>query len=87
MALTPEDAERLGLEPHSLSYTYQVNTASGIARAARVTLDDVSIAGADVRNVDAYVIETGLPTSLLGMTYLGRLSQFEATQSSLTLRP
>jgi aspartyl protease family protein len=87
VALTPDDALRLGFEPASLSYAYQVTTASGPARAARVHLDSISVAGAEVQNVDAMVIEKGLPTSLLGMTYLGRLSQFEATQSGMILRP
>jgi aspartyl protease family protein len=87
VALTPDDATRLGYAPQSLSYSYQVSTASGVARAAKVRLESVSVAGAEVRDVDAFVIENGLPTSLLGMTYLGRLSQFEATQTSLILRP
>jgi aspartyl protease family protein len=87
VALTPDDASRLGFDPASLAYTYQVATASGVARAAKVKLDSVSVAGAEVQGVDAYVIEKGLPTSLLGMTYLGRLSQFEATQTALILRP
>jgi aspartyl protease family protein len=87
VSLTPDDAQRLGFSPASLAYTYQVNTAGGVARAAKIKLDSVSVAGAVVNNVDAYVIESGLPTSLLGMTYLGRLSQFEATQTALILRP
>ena len=37
--------------------------------------------------VDALVLDKGLDTSLLGMTYLGRLSRFEATKTSLILRP
>jgi len=45
------------------------------------------VAGAQVNDVDALVIEKGLPASLLGMTYLGRLSRFEATRTSLILRP
>jgi aspartyl protease family protein len=87
VALTPDDARRLGFEPRDLAYTYEVSTAAGQARAARVKLDSVSVSGAEVRNVDAYVIESGLPASLLGMTYLGRLSQFDATQTALILRP
>ncbi len=87
VALTLEDARRLGIEPRDLNYTYQVTTAAGQVRAAKVSLADVSVAGARVRNVDALVIEKGLQTSLLGMTYLGRLSQFEATQTALILRP
>jgi aspartyl protease family protein len=87
VALTPEDAERLGIDPNSLQYAYTVTTASGQARAARVELPSVRVAGAEVDNVDAYVIQTGLEHSLLGMSYLGRLNRFEATQTSLILRP
>lgn len=87
VALTPDDALRLGLSPRSLAYTYQITTANGPTLAAKVRLDSISVAGAEVRDVDAFVIENGLSTSLLGMTYLGRLSQFEATPSSLILRP
>ncbi len=87
VALTPDDALRLGFDPKTLNYSYTVNTASGQARAAEVRLSTVAVAGAEVDNVDAYVIESGLKQSLLGMTYLGRLSQFEATKSALILRP
>ena len=87
VSLTTEDARRLGIDTTGLDYTAKVVTASGPARAARVRLDSVSVAGAQVRDVDALVIENGLQTSLLGMTYLGRLSQFEATQTGMILRP
>ena len=87
VALTAEDATRLGIDPKTLTYSYQVMTASGQARAAEVKLASVSIAGARVNDVDALVIEKGLPSSLLGMTYLGRLSNFEATKTALILRP
>lgn len=87
VALTPNDALRLGLNPAGLEYGYKVTTASGEARAARVKLASVAVSGARVNDVDAFVIEQGLETSLLGMTFLGRLSGFEATQSALILRP
>lgn len=87
VSLTTEDAQRLGYAPQSLSYSYQVSTANGPTLAAKVKLESVTVAGAEVRDVDAFVIQNGLPTSLLGMTYLGRLSQFEATPNALILRP
>lgn len=87
VALTPTDAQRLGIDPASLDYAYTVSTASGQARAAHVQLPSIVIAGAEVRDVDAFVIQGGLEHSLLGMSYLGRLSQFEANQDSLILRP
>ncbi len=87
VALTPADAERLGFQPARLNYAYKVMTASGEAKAAAVKLASVSVAGTQVANVDALVLDKGLDTSLLGMTYLGRLSSFEATRSALILRP
>jgi aspartyl protease family protein len=85
--LTQDDARRLGIEPQSLEYNAKVMTAAGPARAARVKLDSISVGEAQIRDVDALVIENGLNTSLLGMTYLGRLSQFEATQTAMIFRP
>lgn len=87
VSLTLEDARRLGIDTAHLTYGYDVITADGKARAAAVKLASISIAGARVENVDALIIEKGLGASLLGMSYLGRLRAFEATQSALILKP
>ncbi|KQY80377.1 TIGR02281 family clan AA aspartic protease [Brevundimonas sp. Root1423] len=87
VALTPNDAARLGLKLTSDDFSSTLVTASGIVRAAPVELQAVAVAGARVERVQALVVERGLPHSLLGMSYLGRLSAFTATPASLTLRP
>lgn len=87
VALTAADANRLGFRASSLSYDYRVMTANGEARAAKINLDSVSIAGTRLTDVDALVIDKGLDTSLLGMSYLGRLSRWEATPEAIILRP
>jgi aspartyl protease family protein len=87
VALTPDDARRLGFTTANLNYGYRVVTAAGQARAAAVRLASVTVAGARLENVDALVIEKGLDTSLLGMTYLGRLASFQATRQALILQP
>lgn len=87
VSLTLDDARRLGVDTASLDYRYDVITADGRARAAMVKLASISIAGARVDDVDALVIEKGLTASLLGMSYLGRLRAFEATQTALILKP
>lgn len=87
VALSPRDAARLGFAPSGLTYGHKVMTAAGEARAAKIQLASISVDGARVEAVDAYVIERGLDTSLLGMTYLGRLESFEATRTSLVLHP
>lgn len=87
VALTPTDARRLGIDLAALRYGYDVVTAGGRARAAPVRLSSISVAGAKLDDVDALVIENGLDASLLGMSYLGRLSSFQATPQALVLRP
>jgi aspartyl protease family protein len=86
VALSQTDAQRLGIDVRGLDYRYKVITASGQTRAASVKLASIAVAGAQVRDVDAMVIEKGLETSLLGMSYLGRLSSFQATPRALILR-
>jgi len=87
VALTPADAERLGIDLKGLKYGYSVVTAGGRTRAASVKLASITVGGARLENVDAVVIEKGLDASLLGMSYLGRLSSFQATRQALFLRP
>jgi aspartyl protease family protein len=87
VALTTDDARRLGFDPGSLVYDVPVRTANGETRAARIRLPSLSVGDARVRDVQAMVVQQGLATSLLGMSYLGRLSRFEATPGALILRP
>lgn len=87
VSLTAADAARLGFAPSSLDYRYKVMTANGESRGAKIKLASVSVAGARVTDVEALVIDKGLDTSLLGMTYLGRLARTEMTPTTLILRP
>jgi aspartyl protease family protein len=87
VALTPADAARLGFKAEDLRYGYNVTTAGGSSRAAAITLTSVSIDGAKLENVQALVVADGLDVSLLGMSYLGRLTRFEATRETLRLQP
>lgn len=87
VALTRQDAARLGVVPGPADFDSVVQTASGPVDAAPVILKHVAVAGARVDDVQALVVKEGLPHSLLGMSFLGRLSRFEATPTGLTLRP
>jgi aspartyl protease family protein len=87
IALTYEDAQRAGLSLNNSDFTQAVTTANGVARVAPVTLDRVSIGDITVRNVPAAVAERGrLKTSLLGMTFLSRLSRFDMRAGILVLQ-
>jgi aspartyl protease family protein len=86
VALTQADARSLGLDPDTLTYSYVMTTANGPERAAPVRLDEVSVGNVRVMEVQAFVAQGGLGTSLLGMSYLGRLSKVEQTPDSMVLR-
>ena len=87
VVLSYEDAERAGLLLSDKDFTRSVSTANGVARVAPVTLDRVSIGNITVRDVPAAVAESGrLGTSLLGMTFLSRLSRFDMRSGRLVLQ-
>jgi aspartyl protease family protein len=87
VALTYDDARRAGLHIRDSDYTHRVSTANGPARVAPVTLDRVSIGDITVRSVPAAVSEPGkLGTSLLGMSFLGRLQQIDIRGGVLVLK-
>lgn len=86
VVLTPADAQRIGLHPATLSYTQRYNTANGIVLGAPVTLDQVRIGPIVVDTVRASVNQAPMAGSLLGMTFLNRLSGYEVRDGVLTLR-
>ncbi len=86
VALTYEDAERAGIFLRPGDFTHQVSTANGIAKIAPVTLQEVSIGPITVRNVKAAVCERGkLAQTLLGMSFLSRLSRVDMRAGTLVL--
>lgn len=86
VALSPATAARLGIHPAAGEYTLRMSTANGGAMAAPVMLDEIRIGDVTVRQVEAAVISgPGLGVDLLGMTFLRRLSRFEAGGGELLL--
>jgi len=87
VALTFDDASRAGIHVRDRDFTQQVRTANGVARVAPVTLDRVSIGDITERNVPASVSERGmLGTTLLGMSFLKRLTRVDMRGETLILQ-
>jgi aspartyl protease family protein len=85
--LTYEDAQRAGFFLSAHDFTMQMQTANGVAKAAPVTIERISIGNITVRNVQAGVGEPGLlRTNLLGMSFLKRLDKFEIRSGTLVLQ-
>ncbi|MEO1001012.1 MAG: TIGR02281 family clan AA aspartic protease, partial [Pseudomonadota bacterium] len=70
------DAVRVGLDPATFEYNVPVTTANGRTRIAAIELGEVRIGSVVLQDVRAAVAEPGkLHTSLLGMSFLERLSE------------
>ena len=86
VALSYEDAERIGLKPFSLRFDQPVSTANGIVEAATVTLRRVEIDNVIVHDVDGMVLPQGaMRGTLLGMSFLSRLRGFRMSDGTLYL--
>jgi aspartyl protease family protein len=85
VVLSRADARRVGLDPDALAYTRAFTTANGTVFGAPVRLARLAVGGVALADVRATVTEGGLETSLLGMSFLGRLSGFAVRDRVLTL--
>jgi clan AA aspartic protease (TIGR02281 family) len=87
VVLTYETAKAIGLPLEVLEYDVDVQTAGGHTKAARLTLDRLSIGKLVERSVPALVVPHGqMKTNLLGMSFLDRLESWEVRADHLMLR-
>lgn len=86
VVLTMRDAQRVGIDPSKLRFAQPYHTANGVIMAAAVRLDSITIGDIVLEDVDASVNPGPMTQSLLGMSFLGRLSSYEITRDTLTLR-
>ena len=85
VVLSQADAARIGIDVTTLTYFGEASTANGPVRTARVTLQDVALAGTDQGAMRAWVNEGELDISLLGMSYLRRFSSMQFSDGILRL--
>jgi aspartyl protease family protein len=86
VAINRTTARRIGLRLDRDDFRYEVRTANGITRAASITIDRVQIGRIFVENVEAAVLDdSALDGTLIGMSFLNRLSKFQIEDGSLLL--
>jgi aspartyl protease family protein len=86
VVLSPDDARRIGLDPRRLVFSERARTANGIVRAAPIRLREIRIQSVTVRDVRALVNGAPMNASLLGLTFLNRLTAYSVRDNVLTLR-
>lgn len=79
-------AKAVGIDPGPSSYTATVSTANGNVRAAPVRLNELSIGGITIYDVNALVIsDQALGVNLLGVSFLSRLRRYEFANGRMVL--
>ena len=87
VALSPDDARRLGFDPAALRYGMRTETANGTTWSAPVMLATIRVGPVRVDRVAAAVSRDGLGESLLGLSFLNRLAGYEVRGDTMILRP
>ena len=85
IALPASDANRLHIDYRN-GRRGTTQTAGGPTPVFLVTLDTVRIGGIELQNVEAIVIEQGLPIALLGNSFLNRMEMRREGQTMTLTR-
>lgn len=85
IALTVEDARRVGIPFSESAFTVVGEGASGPVRGQVVRIDRVSVDGKTVEHLQGAVLE-GSTMSLLGQAYLSRISSVQMSGATMVLR-
>jgi aspartyl protease family protein len=85
VALTVEEAERLGINVQAGDFEQNMQTASGLGNGARVNIDRLELDGVEFSNVHAVVVE-GLQENLLGQSVLRRLGNVQLSGDRMIIR-
>lgn len=86
VAINRSTARKVGVFLSPAMFKFRVMTANGAVKAARVELGSVELKSIRIRNVEAYVLDDdSLAGTLIGMSFLNRLSSYRARDGKLVL--
>ena len=77
MILSKKDGEKLGFNVDKLNFSQLAQTANGEILISPVVFDKVSLEFKNFSNVKAFISQTDMEKSLLGMRFLSRLKKLE----------
>lgn len=86
VALTRDDAMRAGVAFDPGRFEVVGNGASGPVRGQRVRIAEMRLELKQANDVDAAVLDDGLGVSLLGQSFLSRMSSVTIADDRMTLR-
>lgn len=84
VALTVDDARRIGLVVDPQNFVPVGMGAGGVVHGQRVSLDSVQVVGHDIGAIDAVVLD-GLTHNLLGQSVLRRVARLELSGDTMII--
>jgi aspartyl protease family protein len=85
--LSAEDARAINIDPPASAYTATAQTANGAVNFAPVRLRELRVGGITVYDVDGLVARPGqTAVSLLGMSFLRKLSSFQVADGHFVMK-
>ena len=85
IALSKQDAQRIGIDTSNLQYTRTYLTANGATGGAIVKLNRIQIGNVTLENFPASVTQGELQNSLLGMSALRKLGGFSINGDTMVI--
>jgi aspartyl protease family protein len=85
VALTGNDASMMGVEWKADQVRPVARGASGDVYGVPVVLDRINVKGIEARGVEAVVVPEGLDISLLGQSFLAKVSRVEVSGDQMVL--
>ncbi len=85
IALTKQDAKKLGIKLNNLKYNKPYSTANGVTFSAPVIIKELKIGKKTFYNLKGHVSKGGLGTSLLGMSIIDDFRSFAISEDMLIL--
>jgi aspartyl protease family protein len=87
VAMSFEDAAKIGVRSSPSDRKAQFNTANGIVTATLVRVPEIRLQGITVFDVEAAIMPQGvMKGTLLGMSFMKKLSSFESRGVSMIMR-
>lgn len=86
VAINASTARRIGLPIGAADFVHEVSTANGSTRAAVATIRELQVGKVVVNDVEAVVLQdNALSATLIGMSFLKRLSKYTVQDGALLL--
>lgn len=86
VAMNRSTARSIGVKISSSDFKHKAETANGVVKAALKTIDRLELGSVSAKNVEVFILDdASLSSTLIGMSFLNKLSSFKIENGQLIL--